>query len=268
MRRSLVGLLFALASLFGGFAISGFWLQYTAFSPSHSQSAARAVLQDSAIRAEIARVIATATGAQLGVDPAIVDAQVRATVSNPAGAALMAKVVARAHAVLIGVAAPPVQITPEELRQATRYDAAAALPAVTLPIERVTALAIMRQTLRWAVPISAAVALVLILLGFAAHPDRPELMRSLGYLLIAFAAFLAVIGYLVPVVVLPKLTQNVWIGAAPRLARDSMPLLIGAVLVLLGGAGACLALAGSNRRRDRWSQPVHRNRHDAERRWS
>jgi hypothetical protein len=268
VRRSFAGLLFGIASLFGGLALSGFWLQYTAFSPGHSESAARVVLGDKAIRAELARVIATATGAQLGVDPALVDAKVQATAANPEGAALMANIVSQAHAVLIGAAEPPVLITPEQLVQATRFDAAAALPAVTLPVEKVTALSVMRQTLRWLVPIAAVAAVVLMLLGFATHPDRSELMRSLSYLLLALAAFLFVIGYVVPVFVLPKLTDNVWIGAAPRLARDSLPFLIGSVLVLVGAAGACLAFAGNSRRRDRWSQPVQRSRHEADRRWS
>jgi hypothetical protein len=268
VRRSLAGLLFAIASLFGGLAISGFWLQYTAFSPSHSESAAKVVLQDNAIKAELARVIATATGAQLGVDPALVDAKVKETASNPAGAALMAKIVAQAHAVMIGEANPPVQITPQQLVEVLRDERAAALPAVTLPIEKVTVLSLMRQTLRWLVPIAGLAALVLLLLGFAAHPDRPELMKSLSYMLLAFAAFLVVIGYLVPVFLLPKLTKNVWVAAAPRLARDSLPLLASGVAVLVGAAGLCFALAGSTRHRDRWSQPVHRNRHEADRRWS
>ena len=267
MRRTFAGLLFAIASVIGGVAVSGFWLQYTAFSPSHSRSAAKVVLGDKAIRSEIAKAIANATAAQLGLAPDVVEQVVLNTASKDEGANIMAGIVADSHARVIGASTKPVQITPTQLVQIFRDERAAVLPTITLPVEKVGALSIARQVLRWLVPISAGVAFVLMLLGFAAHPERSELVRSLGFLLLSLGVLLMLIGYVVPVALLPKLTDNVWAGAAPRLAKDSLPLLLGACLLLLGGGGLCLALAARSPRRDRWSQPVRRNRHEAVRRW-
>jgi hypothetical protein len=184
------------------------------------------------------------------------------------GASLMADIVADAHAHLIGASDEPVQITSEQLVQIVRDERASAVPTVTLPVPRVAALSAIRQILKWLVPITGGLAVVLIVLGFAAHPEKAELLRSLAFLFFGLALLLVVIGYVVPAFVVPLFSDNVWIDAVPRLARDSLPLLAGMTL-LLGGAGlACLAASSASKRRDRWSQPIRRTSYRDERRWS
>ena len=269
VRRSLAGLLFGLASIFGSLAVSGFWLQYTAFSPGHTRSAARAVLQDTAIKNELAKVIADATAAQLPDLPPLAIQQVVLQVAKTnQGAALMADIVRDAHAHLIGTQDAPVQITPEQLVQVVRDERASVVPAVTLPVPRVAALVAIRQTLKWLVPIAGGLAVVLIILGFAAHPEKAELLRSLGFLFFGIALLLVVIGYVVPAFIVPLFSDNVWIGAVPRLARDSLPFLLGLTLLLCGVGVGCLAASSASKRRDRWSQPIRRTSYREERRWS
>ena len=271
VRRSLAGLLFGLASIAGSLALSAFWLQFTAFSPGHTRGAAKAVLEDSDIKNEVAKLIAQNTAAQIGTDPASI-AQVQKLVAQnlqrAEGAKLLADVVADAHAKLIGASDKPVQITPDQFVPLVGTQAAAMAPTITLPVPKVTALSVMRQVLRWLVPIAGGLAVVLLLLGFAAHPEKQELLRSLGFLLLGMALLLVVIGYIVPTLILPLLTKNVWVGAAPRLAADSLPLLIGLALLLIGGGLGCLAASAASRRRDRWSQPIRRSSYREERRWS
>ncbi|MEO6122207.1 MAG: hypothetical protein ABIR32_00760 [Ilumatobacteraceae bacterium] len=277
MRRSLAGLLFGFASIFASLALSGFWLQYTAFSPDHTRSAAKAVLGDSEIKNEIARLIANATIASLNqaapetfptIDTEPVRQLVFDNLRTTEGSKLMEGVIADAHAKLIGLNDKPVQITPEQMVPLVGNQVAMNAPTIVLPVEEVPALSTMRQVLKWLVPISAGLAVVMLLLGFFAHPDKAELLRSLGILLLGMALLLVVIGYVVPTLVLPLLTKNVWIGAVPRLAADSLPFLLGLTLLLAGAGLGCLAGASASRRRDRWSQPIRRTSYREERRWS
>ena len=277
VRRSLAGLLFGFASMFASLALSGFWLQYTAFSPDHTRSAAKAVLGDSEIKDEIARRIADATVVQLNqavpdqfptIDTQPVRELVFANLRTTQGSELMQDVIADAHGKLIGLNDEPVQITPEQMVPLVGNEVAMNAPTIVLPIEEVGALSTAREVLKWLVPISAGLAAVLLLLGFFAHPEKAELLRSLGILFLGMALLLVVIGYVVPTLVLPLFTDNVWVGALPRMAADSLPFLLGLTLVLVGAGIGCLAAASASRRRDRWSQPVRRTQYREERRWS
>lgn len=269
VRRSLAGLLFGLASIAASLAVSSFWLQYTAFSPGHTRGAVSAVLEDKDIKNELAKVIAEAVAVQLP-DIAPVDLQQRIVqgAGTNEGAKLLADVVSQAHARLIGERSEPIQITPQQLVDIVRDERAFALPPLTLPVPKVAALSAMRQVLKWLVPISGGLAVLLIVLGFAAHPEKPELMQSLAFLLFGIALLLIVIGYVIPAFVVPLFTDNVWVGALPRLASDSLPMLLALALLLCGGGLACLVLASASKRRDRWSQPIRRTSYREERRWS
>jgi len=269
VRRSLAGLLFGLASIAASLAVSGFWLKYTAFSPSHTRGAVSAVLEDKDIRNEVAKLIADATTAQLPeIAPAQLQANILQVLDTSEGAKLLADIVSQAHARLIGEREQPVQLTPEQLVEIVRDERAMVLPPLTLSVPKVGALAAMRQVLTWLVPIAGGLAVLLIGLGFAAHPEKSELMHSLAFLLFGIALLLIVIGYVVPAFIAPLFTDSVWVGALPRLAGDSLPMLL--VLALLLGIGGlvCLIGASASKRRDRWSQPIRRSNYREERRWS
>jgi hypothetical protein len=275
VRRSLAGLLFGFASIFASLALSGFWLQFTAFSPDHTRSTAKAVLGDSDIKNEIARLIANTTVTQInastgtaGIDPEPIRLTVYDNLRTTEGSALLADVVADAHAKLIGASDDPVEITPEQMVPLVGNEIAMNAPTIVLPVEEVGALSVMREVLHWLVPVAAGLAAVMLILGFFTHPEKAELLRSLGILLLGMALLLLVIGYVVPTLVVPLLTDNVWVGAVPRLAADSVPLLLGLTLLLVGGGVGCLAGASASRRRDRWSQPIRRTSYREERRWS
>ncbi|MEQ1704039.1 MAG: hypothetical protein ABMA25_28360, partial [Ilumatobacteraceae bacterium] len=59
-----------------------------------------------------------------------------------------------------------------------------------------------------------------------------------------------------------------WAGLPAALADDSLGLLVGLELLLVGGALALLAGTGAMRRRQRWSTPVSTYRYQEERSWS
>lgn len=273
MRRTLAGMLFALASVCASLAISGFWLQRVAFSPSQSSSLATVVLKDSAIKQEIVDVIASGVmaspaGALIGPDEATVRALVTTVANNADGARLLGGVIEDAHARLIGASDEPVTISADDLVLIVRHEAAADVGPITLDVPQVKALDVVRQTLTWLVPATAIAALALLALGFLAHPDKLDVIRGLGFGMLVLAALLIVLGYVVPVAVVPALSDNPWVGVAPQLAKDSLPVLAGLALVLAGGGLGCLVGSGVARRNRRWSQPIRMNRYGEGRRWN
>ncbi len=173
-----------------------------------------------------------------------------------------------AHAHLIGEQKTPVVITGQQLVDATQMQAAAAVPPVTIPVPKVTVLDIVRQALKWLLPIAAIATLVLIAIGFFAHPEKSALLKSLGLGMLLLALLVLLLGYVVPKFLVPALSDSVWAGLPARLADDSLGLLIGLELLLVGGGLGLLAGTGMMRRRQRWSTPVSTYRYNEERRWS
>jgi formate hydrogenlyase subunit 3/multisubunit Na+/H+ antiporter MnhD subunit len=132
----------------------------------------------------------------------------------------------------------------------------------------VTALDVTRNALKWILPITAIATLALVVLGLAAHPERGALFKSLGLGLLLLAVMVALLGYVVPKWVIPALSDSPWAGVPAALADDSLAMLVGLELLLVGAALALLAGTGAMRRRQRWSTPVSTYRYQDERRWS
>jgi hypothetical protein len=276
VRRTLAGLLFGLAYACASLTLAGFLLQRTAFDPSYSADHADVVLGDPAIKDELVTQIATELSAQAATlapnDPnftaqALHD-RIALVAGTKPGAALLAKVVHDSHAKLIGAQSTPVQISTQQLVDATQNEAVGVVQPITVDVPTVGVLDIMRTTLKWLLPIAAIATLALVVLGLAAHPERSALFRSLGLGLLLLALVAALLGYVVPKFLVPALSDSAWANLPARLADDSLPLLVGMELLLVGGALALLAGTGVMRRRQRWSTPVNTYRYQDERRWS
>jgi hypothetical protein len=276
VRRTFAGLIFGLAYGFAGLTIAGFLLQRTAFDPGVAADSSRAVLADPLIRSEVVTLIADAVAGQLGPlapnDPNFAQANVRARIeqvaTTSAGSKLLAEVVHDAHARLIGVQRTPVQITPAQMVDATQMQAAAVLPPLTLDVPRIGLLDTIRTVLGWLVPIAGLATLALVAIGLAAHPERAAVFRSLGLGLLLLAVLVALFGYVIPKYALPHIGSSVWTRVPAALASDSVTLLVGLELLLVGGGLALLASTGIIRRKQRWSTPVNTYRYQEERRWS
>jgi hypothetical protein len=272
VRRSLAGLLFGIAFACACLAITGFMLQRTAFDPDATAGASDVILGDTAIHDEMVKIIGDATAAQMYPGDPVAAAQVRQTVAFVAGtqpgAELMADVLHDAHEHLIGRSDEPVQITPEQLVEVVRDERASVLPAVTIPVPRVGALAATDDALHWLVPISAIFGVVFLVLCVLAHPEKAALFRTLGIGLVVLAAMLVIFAYVVPRFVPPLLDDSAWARIPPRLADDALPLTLGAALLLVGaGLGLFVSSTRMGRTR-RWSTPVSTYRYREERRWS
>lgn len=270
VRRTLAGLLFGLAYACASLAIAGFLLQRTAFDPGNSADAADVILGDSELKAELVNFISDSVITQLDgtVDPATIRSNVAAVAEIPEGQKLLAEIIHDAHAHMIGDQTGPVEITGAQLVGIVRDERAATLPNLILDVPKVTPLAIANHTLDWLLPITLIATIAFALLGLTAHPERSALLRSLAFGLLFLALLALILGYLVPKFLAPALTDSVWAHIPARLADDSLPLLIGLELMLVGSALALFAGSGMMQRRRRWSTPVSTYRYNEERNWS
>ena len=270
VRRTLAGLLFGLAYACASLSIAGFLLQRSAFDPDISADAADVILGDSELKAELVGFISDSVIVQLDgtVDPATIRSNVTAVAELPEGQKLLAEIIHDAHAHMIGDQESPVEITGAQLVGIVRDERAAALPTLILPVPKVTPLVVANHTFDWLLPIAMIATIAFAFLGFTAHPERSALMRSLALGLLLLALLALILGYLVPKFLVPALSDSVWVNMPARLADDSLPLLIGLELMLIGSALALLAGTGMMQRRRRWSTPVSTYRYNEERRWS
>ncbi|MEP7204457.1 MAG: hypothetical protein ABI894_17725 [Ilumatobacteraceae bacterium] len=267
MRRTLAGLIFGIAYVCASIAISGWLLQRSAFDPDRTGDLAEVVLQDNRIKTQITNTIADAVSSQRGLDKATVRQVVASTASTPQGALFLSQVLHDAHARLIGQLKGPVRITGPQMVLLVRNEVVADMPAITLPVPRVSALDRIRRILRWTIPFTALFAVGLFVIGFMLHPKRSALVHSLGYGMVLLGLLIVILGYIVPRFGLPALSDNMWADVSARLANDSLPLLIG-LAILLGGGGLMLLVGtGLLRRRRRWNAPVSTYRYREERRW-
>jgi hypothetical protein len=267
VRRTLAGLIFGIAYVCASIAISGWLLQRSAFDPGRTGDLADVVLQDSRIRTQITNTIADAAADQRGLDKATTRQTVATVVNTPQGAQFLRKVLHDAHARLIGQQKGPVRITGQQMVLLVRNQVVGDIPSITLPVPRVSALNTIRNILRWMIPFGALFAIGFFVIGFMLHPNRSALIHSLGYGMVLLALLIAILGYIVPRFALPALSDNFWADVPAHLANDSLPLLVGLVIVLGGGGFMLLVGTGLLRRRRRWNAPVSTYRYREDRRW-
>ncbi len=260
-------------------AISGFVLQRTAFSPSNTEESASVVLGDEELEQALVELVAEAAAPKIPAgtfpgtaevpSPELVAQYVTDNVLNTKeGSELLAGILRDAHAKLIGDSDEFPTITPEQLVQIVRNEAAAAAPPIIIAVPRVSALAIAKDVTTWLVPILSLAALAFLVLCFLAHPERPALIRTLGLGLLVLAALILLFAYVIPKLVPTLLTDSVYARIPPRLADQALPVTIGAVLVLTGGGLALFVASSRMGRGRRWSTPVSTYRYREERNWS
>lgn len=267
MRRTLAGFLFALSYIALCLAAGGWLLQRAAFDPDQTAAAAPEILREPAIRKQLSTQIATATAKELRLSVIQAEALVNSVMDNAEGAEILSDILRAAHARLIGETRAPAQIPAKQLVQIVRDEHVGELPPVTVKVPRVAALDVTRAVLDWAVPLAAIAAIVLFVLGLTAHPDRPALVRSMGYGLIALGLCLGVLGYIIPKFLIPVLSDSIWVAVPARLADHQRWLVLAVVLILCAAGAALLASAGMMRQQRRWSTPINMYRYSEERRW-
>ncbi|MFN3254853.1 MAG: hypothetical protein ACE37B_04090 [Ilumatobacter sp.] len=268
MRRSLGGLLLLIAAGLFAVSIGAFWLERVAFSPSADTDSTFEILRDEDIRKQIATLVATIDGPVLGMSPVLLSETIEGLTERRAMATEMRRFVAEAHGRVIGDHDDQVVITAAEQVQIVRNEGVALMDPIVLPVEEVGSLSLLSTITRWLWLIGGPLAIVLTLFGLAIRPERGEFSLAFSLGCAATGLMLLVMGYVVPVALLPALSDDVWVGVFPRLAANDLTFtFVGAVMFVAIGALAMFGTSGLRQRRQR-STPLASARYREQQRWS
>lgn len=268
MRRSLGGYALIIGAVLIALGIGCWWLQRVAFAPSTNSAVAHSILGDEDIRGQIASVVASADAPVLGQSPTELKEFIGEIARIPDGAALMSRFLADGHARLIGASDERVVITADEQVTIVRDERVGNEDSITLPVQRVGSLAFLDQWLAWAALALGALGLLFVLVGIIMRPERGEGTFALVVGLASTAGSLFTFGYLVPLAVLPALSEETWMGVFPRLANHHRNLTL--LLAIIGLVAAAVTLFGTSNRRQRrqGSVPLNVTRYRDDRSWS
>ncbi len=268
MRRSLAGLLLLISCVLFAVAISTWWMQQVAFSPSPNADMTYAILGDDDIRGEVATLIASADAGVIGTSTAQLREFVEQISRLDDGAALMGEFVSSAHSRIIGDNSEPVVITALEQYTIVRDERAALQADITVPVPEIGSLSVVNAVTWWLMVVTAAGGLLLLIVGLVTRPERGEFTYALAIGLAALSVTIIVFGYLLPVGPLTLLSDNTWMGVVPRLANRSRntTLLLGLISAALA-AGVFLGTSSLRQRRQK-STPLSVGRYRDEHSWS
>lgn len=270
MRRGLAGLLFTIAGACLALAAGGWWLQKVAFDTSTSAEVADVIVRDPGIRNQIATVISASAADELGVPADELGRLVSQYVASddPALNTVLRQIVTDSHARLIGERDEPVQITGAQLVPVVRNQMAYDLPPITLPVQPVTALEVVRVSLDWFVPGMALAGAIALLLGFIAHPRKADAVFGVGLFLVFSSVAIVLLGWVIPVHALPEANRSEWMAVIPVVADHYLPFVIASALVCVVVGLALMILSTTVGRRRQWRAPVDMSRYTEQRRWS
>ena len=268
VRRSLGGLLLIVAGVLIALAIGSWWLERVAFSPSTDAGATASILEDPDIRGQVATVVASADAPTLSQSPTQLKEFIEQIALIPDGAALMTEFVRDAHARVIGANSDAVLITAEEQVVIVRDERVGEMPALRVPVQEVSSATFIDTAAGWVSIVGLALGVLLLLIGVVLRPERGEGTFALGVGLATLAGALLVFGYLVPLALLPALSDDTWMGVFPRLASHhrNFTLLLAVVALVL--SAVVLFGTSSRRQRRQHSTPLNVGRYREEHRWS
>ncbi|MGA1451921.1 MAG: hypothetical protein ACO36D_08485, partial [Ilumatobacteraceae bacterium] len=159
-------------------------------------------------------------------------------------------------------------IVPSELVRIVRDERAYEAEAATVPVPVIGTLKTFHTAAGWIFRIAGGIGLLTLLAGLITRPYRSEIVRAIAELLMSIGIWMVVLGYAVPVHVVPAIDNNTWTGLAPRLALRVAPTTIGAAIVLVFGGLALLLASLSGGRRRQWSSPIPAMQNRDQHRWS
>jgi hypothetical protein len=268
VRRSLGGFVLIIAAVVLALAAGAWWLQRVALTPSENADVAHSILDDDAIRGQIATIVASADAPILGQSPTELKEFIEQIARIPDGAALMSRFLGEGHRRVLGDTDDLVLITAEEQVSIVRDERVGEEPPLTLPVQRVGSVAFLDEWMGWFAIAAAGLGLLLLLAGVILRPERGEGVFALGIGLASLAGSLFLFGFLVPLAVLPALSDDPWMGVFARLAVHHRNLTLLLMVVALIGAGLVAFSTSSRHHRRQRSMPLNVARYRDDRSWS
>lgn len=256
------------AAVLVALSVGMWWLQRVAFSPTNDSAVAHSILGDEDIRGQVATIVAGADAPLLSQSPAELREFIEGIARIREGAALMSDFVRDAHGSVIGSFDGRVVITAQEQVNIVRNELVGEAEPLTLPVQRVGSMAFLDDWLGWMAAGALAMGALVAIAGVVLRPERGEGTFALGVLFAATAGSLVMFGYLVPLLLLPAVSDDPWMGVFPRLANHHRNLTL--LLAVASFVVAALIVFGTSSRRDRrqHSTPLNVGRYRDERSWS
>jgi hypothetical protein len=240
-------------------AFASWWTSRTILDPSRTRRVTTTVLEDADLRHyvahEIAPVVASAVGPQKlstatgGTQAANAAAEQRlsAVLDNPGIRTRLETFIVDAHERLIGLRAQPAVLdkgTVDQIVHAALPTLSAAelakIPPVKVDVPQVAALNHSRNALHhrfWPFTLGA-----LILLGaaLAFGQDRRSTVKLIGRWLIGISVVHLVVLWIVPVMIVPRVTTNPWASLVAAVARALNAGLVTGLVVLAVAGVVCM----------------------------
>jgi hypothetical protein len=257
VRRSLGGILLLVAAGCLALGIGLFSLQRVAFSPEPDTSSAFAILDDEEIRGQIAIAVAQADAPTLGTSSTELREFIEQIAQIEAGAAVMTDFIADAHATVIGDNDGRVEISPAEQVQIVRNERVALNDPVFLPVQRVAPIAWINTVTFWTMAITLGVGVLTLLAGLFLRPERGEASFAFAVGCTAGGVSIAFFGFVIPALVLPALSDDIWMGVFPHLARNSRNLTLGVAIALVVIGAVMFYVSSGRRDRRQFSSPLN-----------
>jgi hypothetical protein len=268
VHRSTAGLLLLVSGALFAIAISTFWMDRVAFTPTPDTESTHAILRDEDIARQIAVLVASADAPELNMSPSELRDDIIGYTAIEEMATEMREFTAAAHARVIGDRSEPVEIGAAEQVQIVRDEHVALLPPLRLPVDRVGSLAIIASVTQWTWVISFGLAVLALLVGLVLRPERGEFSYAFSVGTVGTGALLVLFGYLIPGFVLSAVSTDNWVGAIPQLAKHRRnSTLISAAAFASIGVLAMFATNGARRRRQS-STPLSVGRFREQQRWT
>ncbi len=114
------------------------------------------------------------------------------------------------------------RIDAEQQVQLVRDERVGEMAPITLPVQEMGALSVINR-LAGSIALGGAVlGLLLFIAGVVMRPERGEFSQAVAIGFAALAVLIVLFGYVVPVAVLPAISDNIWMGLFARLANDML----------------------------------------------
>jgi hypothetical protein len=135
-------------------------------------------------------------------------------------------------------------------------------------VQEVGAIAIIDTITWWMTIVAAGLGLLTLLAGVVARPEKGEASLAIGGGLAALALLLPLFGWLIPVALLPAVSDDTWVAIFPKLATESQLVTFGVAIGSLVLAVVVVAATSSARQRRQFSTPLAVGRYRETSRWN
>lgn len=239
----MASLLLTIGLAIGSLTLSGWWFQQTVLDPSRTARVANAVIDDPQVRSALAGAISSAIAAELPEAPPDLQATIASRLEGLADPSFLGQAIQDAHARLVGAATGPVTLDNGVLLPLVDQSIADAAGSVSWDVPTVSPLASARDRLGSLITLGVVLSAGLVVAGFLLHPRHDQALRTVGGWALGAAAWSLMTAWVLPVFVLPRVTDNPWTSVAAAVAEARISSLLGVLLTLAGVGVACIVVS-------------------------